>query len=441
MCLSIYSYGFDMENKDILYFGIAFEKFDVLDFTDDFFAGVRSNYFNSDFEPQTNRCVQYVNDVEYSFVYDLEKNKQLSWKVNKNKIVYQNAEKINDRCYRVNTYDKNGFIFKRHYFNEDHIWIKSEYYSGSSKKPEYVLYPSKVDDKDVIVKIHNTSESIVESYLYPKTDMPEDGDYSLLAFTNKGFLFFNTVPNNKFISKTVIKDDSVNNLGGFDFDSVDFNLNRNLNSTFNIADSEYLTDKNGKPFYEISNKIFNEKPEVELPDEDDDIKIYDNIPKNIPSDAVIMSNGENYQYFGELDENNKRSGYGRTVTPEGTTAYEGGYYNDKRNGFGTFYFKNGRVNYVGNWSDNLRNGFGVGFRGSDGSSHIGKWFDNTPNGIGARFDKNGKFIFLGEYINGKKQGKGITIDDDGSFVVSIFEDDEVKKSFKIDDLINNSENS
>ncbi len=423
-----------MDNKEIIYFGLAFEKFDILDFSEDFFAGVRSNYFNSGFEPQNNRCVQYVDDVEYTFVYSMEKDEQLSWKVNRNKTVYQGAEKVNDNCYRVNTYDDTGFIFKRFYFNMEHFWIKSEYYSKDSKKPDYVLYPSKVDDKDVIVKIHNKTDSSVETYLYPKTEMPEDGDYTVLAFTDSGFLYFNSVPNNKFISKTVIKDDSVNNLGGFDFDNVDFNLNRNLNTTFDISEAEYLDDKNGKPFYEISNKEFNENVEEEN-EEDEDVKIYDNVSEKTPVDVVIKSNGEKYRYFGELDNNNKRSGYGRTVTPEGTTAYEGGYYNDKRNGFGTFYFKNGKVNYVGNWKDNLRNGFGVGFRGSDGSSHIGKWFDNAPNGIGARFDRNGDFLFLGEFINGKKQGKGITIDDDGSFIVSVFVDDEVKESYKIDDLI------
>ncbi len=425
-----------MDRNDIIYYGLAFEKFDVLDFTEDFFAGVRANFFNSNYEPQNNRCVQYVNDIEYMFFYNMESDKPLSWKVNKDKVVYQSAERYSDNCYRVNTYDSSGFIFKRYYFDSNHMWIKNEYYSKASKKPEYILYPSKVDEKDVIVKIHITSESTVESYLYPKTKLPEDGDYSLLAFTDRGFLFFNSVPNEKFISKTVIKDDSVNNLGGFDFDSVDFNLNRNLNSTFDISEAEYLTDDNGEPYFEITNKMYNQVEKEQEEVVEDDTKVYGTVRDNKMSDAVIMSKGENYQYFGELDENKKRSGYGRTVTPEGTTAYEGGYYNDKRNGFGTFYFKNGKVNYVGNWRDNLRNGFGVGFRGSDGSSHIGKWFDNTPNGIGSRFDKNGNFLFLGEYFNGKKQGKGITIDDDGSFVVSVFDNDEVIESYKIDDLLN-----
>ncbi|MCH5304370.1 MAG: hypothetical protein J1E41_05865 [Ruminococcus sp.] len=422
-----------MENKEIIYFGLTFDKFDTLDFKDDFLAGIRSNFFNSGFETQANRCVQYIDDIEYSFVYSMEKGKQLSWKVNKNGLVYQNSEKVSNDSYRINTYNENGKVFKRFYFDNNHIWLKSEYLSDGLNTPEYVLYPSEVDGKDVIVKLHNDFESTVKSYLYPKTSMPQDGDYSALAYTNIGFLFFNSVPNNKFISKTVIRDNSVNNLGGFEFDLVDFNLSRNLNSTFDITDVEYLNDENGKPYYEVSNKKYNKPDESII--EENDIKVYEK--ETDEPDTVIESLGESYKYFGELDENNKRSGFGRTVTPSGTTAYEGEYHDDMRNGFGTFYFKNHKVNYVGNWHNNRRDGFGIGFRGSDGSSHIGKWFNNSPEGLAARFDKDGNFIFLGNYVDGKKQGKGITVDDDGSFVVSVFENDEVISSYKIDDLLKN----
>lgn len=425
-----------MGNKDIIYFGITFEKFDILDFTDDFLAGVRSNFFKSGFETQSNRCVQYIDDVEYFFVYNMEKGKQLSWKVNKNGNVFQNSERVNPNSYRVNTYDENGRIFKRHYFDNNHIWLKSEYLTDSLNKPEYILYPFEVDDNEVIVKIHNTPDSSVQTYLYPKQSMPENGDYSVLSYTDKGFLFFNSVPNNKFISKTVIRDNSVNNLGGFEFNLVDFNLSRNLNSTFDITDAEYLDYENGKPYYKVTNeKLNNTSFENENDIEEFDVKVYEK--ETDASDAVIERKGESYKYYGELDENKKRTGYGRTVTDEGITAYEGGYFDDMRNGFGAFYFKNGKINYVGNWYNNRRNGFGVGFRGSDGSSHIGKWNNNSPEGLSARFDKNGNFIFLGNFIDGKKQGKGITVDDDGSFVVSVFKDDEVVSSYKIDELLEN----
>jgi antitoxin component YwqK of YwqJK toxin-antitoxin module len=264
--------------------------------------------------------------------------------------------------------------------------------------------------------------------------MPSDGDYSILAFTDDGFLFFNSVPNDRFISKTVIRDDSVNNLGGFSFDTVDFNLTRNLNTTFDITEVEYLTDENGKPYHTVSNSEFNE-PKIEIKEKEN---VAEEKPvEGISADAVFDVGGEKYSYYGFLDEENRRNGYGRTVTPGGNTAYEGFYQNDKRNGFGTFYYKNRKVNYIGNWHDNFRDGFGVGFRSSDGTSHIGKWNKNNPDGIGARFDSDGNFIFLGYYQNGKKQGKGITLDDDGSFVVSEFKDDEVITSYKIDDLLNN----
>lgn len=419
----------------ILYFGLTFDKYDVLDFTDDFLAGVRANFFNSDCETQVNRSVQYLGNDEFSFVYNMTDNAPISWKVHKNGVVHQNAEVVNSDCYRVNTYGDDGRVYKRHYFNNNHRWLKSEYLDDNLKNIEYVLYPSVIDEKDVIVKIHNASESIVQSYLYPKTEMPDDSDYSVLAFTENGFLFFNSVPNHKFISKTVIHDDSVKNLGGFSFDSVDFNLNRNLNTTFDITQVEYLDDENGKPFHSVSNREFNEpKPEE------------DKKPEEIPQekthgesepDAILSVGNESYSYFGSLDEDNRRDGYGRTVTNEGNTAYEGYYKNDKRNGFGTFYYKNRKVNFIGNWSDNYRQGFGVGFRSSDGTSHIGKWDRNNPEGIGARFDKDGNFIFLGRYENGMKQGKGFTLDEDGSFILSIFRDDEVIASYKVDDLLEN----
>lgn len=420
-----------------IYFGTTFEKFDILDFTDDFLAGVRANFFNSNLETQSDRCVQYIGENKYFFMYTITNGSPLSWKSMKNDELYQNAEVVNSESYRVNTYNKNGKIFKREYFNYEHIWLKSEYLSTAGDYPEYVLYPSFIDDKPVIVKIHNAYETNVKSYLYPKTEMPENGDYSLLAFSDKGFIYFNSVPNDKFITKTLIHDSSVSNLGGFDFEPVDFNLNRNLNTTFDVDTAEYLTEENGNPVYVETNAPFNEvKNDFDEKSDDGDVKVYEEEIEE--PDTTIQSSGESYRYYGQLNDARMRDGYGRTVTADGITAYEGEYKNDKRDGFGAFYFKDGRINYVGNWIKNSRNGFGVGFRGSDGSAHIGKWDNNQPDGIGARFDNDGNFIFLGNYTDGKKQGKGISLDDDGSFIVSEFKDDNVISSYKIDDLINNA---
>lgn len=114
-------------------------------------------------------------------------------------------------------------------------------------------------------------------------------------------------------------------------------------------------------------------------------------------DVVILTKSGRYTYFGNLDENNCRTGRGRTVSPDGMTSYDGEYLDDRRNGFGVCYYNNGSINYVGNWTDNSRNGGGVGYRLSDGTMHAGKWDNNTPDGYGARFDRNGNLIDVSNY--------------------------------------------
>ncbi|MCH5298362.1 MAG: hypothetical protein J1E96_01235 [Ruminococcus sp.] len=424
-------------SENILYLGLAFDKFDRLDFLDDFLAGVRSNYFNSELKPQSGRDMRVVNGNGFFFSYNMENGEPLNWKVNRNGVIYQTAETLRNDCYRVNVYNGEGVVYKRHYFDFGHKWLKSEFLEKDNKYPVYTLYPETIDGQPVIVQVFSQSDSTVKTYLYPKSEITENDNFSVLAYTIDGFLYFNSVPNNKFITRTEIHDDSLSISDGFDFSSFDFNMERNLNRSFDIRTAQYLSPQYNEPVQDTSDVIVEiptktaEELAVDIPEED--VKLYpqdDSVP-----DLNIESFGDSYKYFGEVDESNQRSGKGRTVTSSGTTAYEGEYLNDKRNGFGAFYYKNGALNYVGNWKDNARHGFGVGFRGVDGVSHVGKWNENVPDGVGARFDRDGNFIFLGTYVDGKKQGKGITLDSDGGFILSEFVNDEVVASYKIDDLL------
>ena len=149
-------------------------------------------------------------------------------------------------------------------------------------------------------------------------------------------------------------------------------------------------------------------------------------------DVVILTKSGRYTYFGKLDENNCRTGRGRTVSPDGMTSYDGEYLDDRRNGFGVCYYNNGSINYVGNWTDNSRNGGGVGYRLSDGTMHAGKWYNNTPDGYGARFDRNGNLIDVSNYENGVRTGKSVSIDENGNIVVSVYENGEKISEFLVD---------
>jgi len=111
-------------------------------------------------------------------------------------------------------------------------------------------------------------------------------------------------------------------------------------------------------------------------------------------DKLIMADGALYSYYGELDEQGNRSGYGRTLTDEGKTAYEGHYLNDKRTGSGSYYYKNGTLCYTGDWIDNVRHGVGVGVSSQDGSIHVGNWSYNKPVGTGVRLTADGDIKFV-----------------------------------------------
>ena len=111
-------------------------------------------------------------------------------------------------------------------------------------------------------------------------------------------------------------------------------------------------------------------------------------------DKLIAADGAMYRYYGELDENGDRSGFGRTVTDEGRTAYEGGYLRDKRWGTGSYFYKDGSLCYTGEWVENARHGVGVGVSSQDGSIHVGRWALNKPVGSGVRLTSQGDIRFV-----------------------------------------------
>lgn len=228
-------------------------------------------------------------------------------------------------------------------------------------------------------------------------------------------------------------------------------------SEYEIADDTYAVAETADEQTEASESVVTvDSPDEALEDEETDFeKVEANIGTNFQKDdvateesdeenpeivneeephcdVVILTKSGRYTYFGNLDENNCRTGRGRTVSPDGMTSYDGEYLDDRRNGFGVCYYNNGSINYVGNWTDNSRNGGGVGYRLSDGTMHAGKWDNNTPDGYGARFDRNGNLIDVSNYENGVRTGKSVSFDENGNIVVSVYENGEKISEFLVD---------
>ncbi|MBQ4105360.1 MAG: hypothetical protein IJC86_03115 [Clostridia bacterium] len=157
-----------------------------------------------------------------------------------------------------------------------------------------------------------------------------------------------------------------------------------------------------------------------------------------PSDSVIESNGAKYFYYGDVDENGKRNGHGKTLMENGNTAYDGDYKADMRHGIGSFYYKDGSLCYWGNWQNNLRNGFGVGVNSETGIVHTGSWKDNKPTGVGVRFDNNGKFMYIDSACENVNGGIRITGFAENTFTVEFWDEKSlrtIKKEISVDDLL------
>lgn len=144
-------------------------------------------------------------------------------------------------------------------------------------------------------------------------------------------------------------------------------------------------------------------------------------PYEAADKCVITSDGKRYYYFGEM-KNHQRDGRGRTVMPNGETAYEGEYVQDRRDGFGVYYYQSGQLCYVGDWKQNRREGFGAAFSAANGSVLAGRWQEDHAAGVIAHFDKEGHLLYAGGTDNGQRSGAGLTYNrQDGTYFIGKYQ--------------------
>ena len=556
----------------IVIYSALFSEFEPLDFKNDALAGIRANYFNSGRVPQKDKLeINGGDSVYFGLSYQLASGKPISWKMNRNGRPYQTAKKMKGGAYCVSTYSELGAVIKRQFFNENHEWVKTEFYDGTKKAALKATANPKMVEEILAIEYETIGlgDSFQSRLLFPST-VPTDS-CSALVYSNLGMIWFDykfkpedlqlqeeavpTVQKKGFglsttsflylsgkpaeidlknapyfskeensaaaeeksanteekpysaydkIESIILEAQKINkNVLGEEKPSVpttekatateksdssevtennsnieiskpklavepENNSENEIKEPKPVAEPENNSEneiKEPKPVAEPENNSENEikEPEpVAEPENNSENEIKEPEPtaepennsdeeKSEPADhsnqadktddpsaepiivpaeepardlALETSSGI-YSYYGELDENNLRSGRGRTVTPDGLTSYDGEYVAGKRHGFGVCYYKEGKINYSGNWNEGVRQGSGVGYRLSDGTMHAGGWKDNAPEGYGARFDKNGNLIDVSMYKNGVRDGKSVFFDEKGNVLISVWKKGEL----------------
>ena len=326
---------------------------------------------------------------------------------------------------------KNDFVPENAYNLEDCTYLMDEDIPNVSDTAEPVSkkdYSAYDIIEKILVEAHKTNKDLFGEIINHTAEEDfEPAEVEIVTGGKDEQLSDDEVEENSQISKHEIADDTDAVAETSDEQTED------SESVVAVDSSDEASEDEETDFEKVEANIGTHCQIDDVPTEESDEENPEIVNEEEPHcDVVILTKSGRYTYFGNLDENNCRTGRGRTVSPDGMTSYDGEYLDDRRNGFGVCYYNNGSINYVGNWTDNSRNGGGVGYRLSDGTMHAGKWDNNTPDGYGARFDRNGNLIDVSNYENGVRTGKSVSFDENGNIVVSVYENGEKISEFLVD---------
>lgn len=326
---------------------------------------------------------------------------------------------------------KNDFVPENAYNLEDCAYLTDEDIPNVSDTAEPVSkkdYSAYDIIEKILVEAHKTNKDLFGEIINHTAEEDfEPAEVKIVTGEKDEQLSDDEVEENSEISEHEIADDTDAVAETADEQTED------SESVVTVDSSGEASEDEETDFENVKSNIGTHCQIDDVPTEESDEENPEIVNEEEPHcDVVILTKSGRYTYFGNLDENNCRTGRGRTVSPDGMTSYDGEYLDDRRNGFGVCYYNNGSINYVGNWTDNSRNGGGVGYRLSDGTMHAGKWENNTPDGYGARFDRNGNLIDVSNYENGVRTGKSVSFDENGNIVVSVYENGEKISEFLVD---------
>ena len=175
----------------IVIYSALFSEFEPLDFKNDALAGIRANYFNSGRVPQKDKMeINGGDSVYFGLSYQLASGKPISWKMNRNGRPYQTAKKMKGGAYCVSTYSELGAVIKRQFFNENHEWVKTEFYDGTKKAALKATATPKMVEEIFAIEYETIGlgDSFQSRLLFPST-VPTDS-CSALVYSNLGMIWF-----------------------------------------------------------------------------------------------------------------------------------------------------------------------------------------------------------------------------------------------------------
>lgn len=297
--MNFFRYGrvsMNINYENLNFFGIAFEGCENLDFTTDFLAGVRANYFNNRNILKPDSSFANVKGMRYTYSYNIRNGIDMDWKLyrkyergfssTKGELL-QKSTLIDLHTYSIDSLSKLGFVSKKQYFDLSHKWIKTEYFKNAENAAYCVISPAENKEGNVLEKKMNINNTHTVEYLYPTYDMPENNKYEILAYTDKGFVYYTQSADKNDYNVVSDEDDveKTENMKGFNFRIEDFTIQNS--EPYDLRNSPYF---DGSVIVDFAEEFIDIPKVILTPDNmdaDNKTEILSNIDENEASDINI----------------------------------------------------------------------------------------------------------------------------------------------------------
>lgn len=373
-------------SKNNIYYSIFCPQCDYIN--SDLLSEIRYNFFVYN-KRQKNKITKEIDGEIYHYSYVLEKDKPLRWKKMLKDKLLEKVKEEKDGSYQLQVQGTDKKLTKVIFFDSKHNWVKSEYYRKYGK----ITFERLPDSKNIKVTEKMLSGSCMSYEIYPvECSKLKSGDESvamLICKTSAGNFCYYTKSQVVLLKERAEKDKEDNALPTVEPENQN-SCNDKQSVESDIERFICYKEKNACPFSKAYGK------------------------------TIKTDSGEILFYFGHLQDK-MRSGFGRTVTSSGVTAYEGDYKNDKKDGFGVYRYSSGELCYVGNFKEDQRSGFGVQFS-KNGEKILLSSFEKDKLGkTSTIFDKNGNLLFAGKIVDGQRVGPALECRSNGEgFMVKNF---------------------
>lgn len=374
------------------FYNIVNKYIDKINLEKDLFALTRKKFFENECKPYKDKYTLNDEGITIEYDFSISMKCPMKWDVIENGSLVTQTKVIDNNTYSILFFNNNN-LFKKLTFSFNHILRQLEYFDMNDCSVPICQFEPRMSRNGLVIvyKRQGTNDQIVlspieeEKDIYIKNKLNEEfSNYIVKANTDNGIVYFLSSEQEDEYKQLLDKFAKEKNLDkderfieeedislGKLIDPKSFNIKKNLASNININDAEeFICDTETEENIIINKDVLNINPDK------------------------IISKDMAYKYYGEVDNNGNRNGYGRTVLPNEIPTFIGEYKNDKREGNGLYFYKDGSLCYCGEWKENNRNGFGIGISSKDNSVHVGNWSNNKPIGDGIRLndDKSIRYI-------------------------------------------------